>query len=534
MPIHHGSKARQGLLAGAEQLRRAVAITLGPKGRNVGIDKAIGDPLITKDGVSVANEIELPSALEEMGARLVKEVAAETSHTAGDGTTTATVLATAMIREGMKLVEAGYPPVELARAMNETAQKVAEVIRGRAIPVRAQEFIARIATVSANGDEQLGNLLADCIVKAGSDGIIHIDESRGIETSVEYVDGFRFDQGWVNSEFITEEATRSATFDFPLVLVTDLPITAARPLLPLLEAVQEADRPLVVIAPEVTGEGLQLLIQNLGNVRSVACKPPVTGRRQSEVLRDIAVATGARFLSRAEGLTFDGAFASDPLDCLGTVRRVEVTANQTTLLEGVGSEESVEQRVAGIMSERDRLGSGYEQDQMTDRIAALVGGVCLIKIGGHSEVEIKELKARMEDALSATQAALESGVVPGGGAALLWAADEVSFQIEDSGLSETQKHGAELVLSTAAAPFRQIVQNARQSADVWQHELLKLDDPAFGLDIRKLELVDMIVNGILDPASVPATAVVKAASLAGTLLTTEVCVSPVKKAEVPA
>lgn len=532
MPIKFGTDARKRLLIGVNTLADTVAVTLGPRGRNVCLEKPFGGPLVTKDGVSVAKEIELPDEWEELGVKLVREAASKTSDDAGDGTTTATVLARFFFYEGMKLVEAGLAPIDLKRGMDKAAEAVIEQVIGLSLPVKDQSAIESVATVSANGDEELGRVVAAAVAKVGKDGVVNIEEGRGIETETVAVDGMQFDRGWFNPVFMTDGEQQETVFDMPYILVTDFVVSAMRPLVPLLEAVKDESRPLIIIAPDFQGECLPLLAQNLNVLRSCLVKAPGFGARQKEILQDIATLTGAEFITSEKGMSFDSCFGDapgGPLSFLGSAGRVKITAKDTTIMDGEGSQEAIDARIEQLRAQIAQTGSEYDSDKLRERLGKLLGGICVIKVGAPSEVAMKELKARMEDALYATQASIDEGIVPGGGTALVRAAQKVGALYK---LTEGDKTlpGWQLVLRGCEEPLRQIVRNAGSSGAVWVEKVKDAFDPGepdtlfVGVDARDLTLKNLVDAGILDPTKVVRCAIANAVSVASTMLTTEATV----------
>lgn len=535
MPIKYGPDARKRLLSGVEQLAKAVAVTLGPRGRNVALQKNFGDPLVTKDGVSVAKEIDLEDPWEHMGALLVREVASKTSDDAGDGTTTATVLAHEMFRDGMRYLEAGIAPVAMKRGMDKAAAWLTDQIVALSIPVKSQENIENVATISANGDRHLGKIVAEAVAKVGKDGVVNIEEGRGIETTIDAVDGMQFDQGWVNPIFMLDPESQSTVLDVPLVMVTDFTVSACRPVLPMLEKLVQDDRSLVIIAPGFEGEALPLFAQNLkaGNLKACLVKAPGFGDRQKEYLHDIAVLTGATLITKDQGMTFETAFGGeDPLACLGTAGRIRVTGKNTTIIDGGGTPEAIEARISQIRMELSRSGSEYDSDKLRERLGKLLGGVCVIKVGAPTEVAMKELKARMEDALYATKASLDEGVVPGGGLTLIRAAQRVRILIaseEENGVSDEVEVGFNLVLRACEAPLRQIVANAGKNGEVWVERVLAVDDELVGVDATDMQLKNLLEAGVIDPTKVVRSALVNAVSVVSTMLTTETIIRKPEK-----
>lgn len=534
MPLKFGTDARRQLLSGVNQVADAVEVTLGPRGRNVALEKTFGDPLVTKDGVSVAKEIELADEWENLGAQLVMEAASKTSEDAGDGTTTATVLARHIYQKGLKLVEAGVAPVALKRGIDKAVEEVIDRIIGMSFPIKDQKDIENVATISANGDRVLGAMVAEAVAKVGRDGVVNIEEGRGMETEVETVDGMQIDRGWIRPEFAGEDGA-DAILDEPFILVTDFMISTCHPLLPLLDAVLKERRPLIIIAPEFMGEALPLFIKNhqAGNLRTCLVKAPAFGTRQTEILEDIAILTGAEFISGLKGDTFEGCFKSgDPLAYLGSAARVKVTAKTTTILDGAGSEEDIENRIEQIRVEIDQSGSEYDQDKLRERLGKLLGGICVIKVGAPTEVAVKEVKARMEDALYSTRASIDEGIVAGGGTALIKAAQKVR---EEVSLPETfldESHGFRLLLEACNEPFKRIVYNATGSmGEVLLQKILESDVIGFGLDASDMQLKNLLEEGIIDPVKVVRNALANAASVASVMLTTEVLIRKPKPAK---
>lgn len=525
--IKYGVDARNSLLAGFTKLANTVSVTLGPKGRNVCIEKAFGDPLVTKDGVSVAKEVELSDPWENMGARMLMEVASKTSDDAGDGTTTATVLGAFLAKAGTTLVAAGLAPVAMKRGMDRALADIVDEVMAVAIPVKGEKDIEDVATISANGDRTLGKIISDAVAKVGRDGVVNIEEGRGTSIEVDTVEGMQFDRGWVRSEFSDNGA--DVTFSDPYILVTDHKVSACRPLIPLLEAVMKEGHPLVIIAPDFEGEAVPLFVQNSrqGGLKSVLVKAPGFGSSQGASLQDIATLVGAQFLTKDQGLTFEDCFSEgDPLAWVGTAGSVKVTAKDTTIVDGAGTEEEIDKRVAQIRAEIERTGSEYDADKLRDRLGKLQGGICLIRVGAATEVEMKEKKARLEDALYATRASVDEGVVAGGGSTLIHAAQALTVPEE---LSEDEKAGYRLVLKACEEPLRKIVSNGGENGDVWV-ERVKQTDVFFGVDASDMVMKNLVEAGVLDPAKVVRCAITNAVSVSSTLLTAE-CV--IRKPEAP-
>lgn len=520
MPIEYGTNARKKLLVGVNALANTVAITLGPRGRNVVLQKAFGSPLITKDGVSVAKEIELSDPYENMGVKLLMEVASKTSDDAGDGTTTATVIGQFLFVEGMKLVEAGIDPMALKKGMDLAVVEIADAVFGLSFPIHGQQDIENVATISANGDRTLGKVIAECVAKVGTDGVINIEEGRGMTIEVETVEGLEFDRGWVHSAFKGDAATE-IVLDQCRILLTDLRVGNPRPLIPMLEKVMAEGSPLLILAPDFEGGAVATFVQNQARIKSCLVKAPAFGATQQDILEDIAALTGAQVITKEKGHTFDEAFKDGSLAALGMAGRVKVTDKSTTIMEGAGDEGAVEARVNQIRAQMERGGSEYDRDKLKDRLGKLQGGVCIIKVGAPTELAMKELKARMEDALYATRASIDEGIVAGGGVTLIRAAQKV---LEEAALPEIddERHGFNLVLRACEVPLGQIVANAGGSRDVYVHKVKEAPDTFMGIDASNgLGLINMIDAGIVDPTKVVRAAIINAVSAVGTMLTTE-------------
>lgn len=542
MPIKFGSDARKKLLAGVNQLADTVAVTLGPKGRNVCLQKAFGDPLVTKDGVSVAKEIELPDRDENMGAQLVMEAASKTSDDAGDGTTTAVVLARFLFHEGMKLVEAGCAPIALKRGMDKALAEVVDQVIGLSLPIKGQQDVENVATISANGDRELGQTIASAVAKVGRDGVVNIEEGKRATTEVETIDGLQFDRGWLRSEFASGQA--EVLMEDPLVLITDFKISAMRPLVPLLEAVAATGKSFLVIAPDFEGEAVPMFLQNLlaGQLKSMLVKAPGFGAKQADILEDLAILTGAEFICQAKGMTFASCFSpdseeedGDPLRFLGTAGRVRVTSKDTTIMDGGGEEDDIDARIAQLQREAGASGSEYDADKIRERLGKLQGGVCVIRVGAPTEVAMKEMKARMEDALYATRASVDEGIVAGGGATLIRAAQKVdaadNIANERNPLDGDELLGFNLVLKACYEPLRQIVYNAGESGEVWAHKVREAEQDHMGVDARDMSFKNMLEAGILDPTKVVRSALTNAVSVAGMLLSTETMIRKPEKSK---
>ena len=521
--VSFNDEARQRMFRGVNVLANAVKATLGPKGRNAVIEKSFGAPTITKDGVSVAKEIELTDKLENMGAQLVKEVASNTADEAGDGTTTATVLAQAIIREGLKAVVVGVNPMDLKRGIDKATAAAVEELRRLSVPCRDTKAISQVATISANSDPDIGKIIADAMQKVGKEGVITIEEGSGLENELDIVEGMQFDRGYLSPYFITSPQAQSAELDKPYVLLVDKKLSNIRELLPVLEAVAKAGRPLLIIAEDVEGEALATLVVNnlRGVVKVAAVKAPSFGDRRKAMLQDIAILTGASVISEELGLTLEKA----TLDSLGEAKKVVVEKENTTLIDGAGKQADIQARVASIRQQIAETPSDYDKEKLQERVAKLSGGVAVLKVGAATEVEMKEKKARVEDALNATRAAVEEGVVPGGGVALIRALKAVE---KLSGHSEDQMHGIRLLARAMEEPLRQIVTNAGDDAAVVLNRVRE-GQGNFGFNAANGEFGDMIELGILDPTKVTRLALQNAASVAGLFLTTEASITEAPK-----
>jgi len=516
-----GESARARMLRGVNVLADAVKVTLGPKGRNVVLDKSFGAPTVTKDGVSVAKEIELKDKLENMGAQMVKEVASKTSDIAGDGTTTATVLAQAMVREGMKAVAAGMNPMDLKRGIDKAVTVAITDLKKLSRPCADHKEIAQVGTVSANADNNIGDIIAEAMEKVGKEGVITVEEGNVLENELDVVEGMQFDRGYLSPYFINNQDSMSVDLENPFVLIHDKKVSNIRDLLPTLEAVAKSSRPLMVIAEDVDGEALATLVVNniRGIVKVCAVKAPGFGDRRKAMLEDIAILTGGRVISEEVGMSLEAA----TLDDLGEAKRIQISKENTTIIDGAGASSDIEARVGQIRAQIEEATSDYDREKMQERVAKLAGGVAVIKVGAATEVEMKEKKARVEDALHATRAAVEEGVVPGGGTALVRCVAAVK---ETSGTNPDQDMGVRIVLRSLEEPLRQIVANAGDDASVVLNEVAGKDG-AYGYNAGTGEYGDMLEMGILDPTKVTRTALQNAASIAGLLITTEAMVSEI-------
>jgi chaperonin GroEL len=521
------TEARAKLKKGVDALAEAVSITLGPRGRNVVIDKKFGSPTVTKDGVTVAKEIELSDPIENLGAQMVKEVATKTSDLAGDGTTTATVLAQAIFREGLKNVTAGANPMELKRGIDRAVAAVVEQLKSISVPTVGKKEIAQVGTISANTDKEIGNLIADAMEKVGKEGVITVEEAKGLETTLDTVDGMQFDRGYLSPYFVTDPEKMEAVLEDPYILIHDKKISAMKELLPLLERVAESGKPMLVIAEDVEGEALATLVVNKlrGTLKVVAVKAPGFGDRRKEMLRDIAVLTGGQVISEEVGLKLENVSLAD----LGRAKRVVIDKDDTTIVDGKGKPEAIQGRIAEIKAAIEKSTSDYDREKLQERLAKLAGGVAIINVGAATETEMKEKKARVEDALHATRAAVEEGVVPGGGVALIRA----QSALDKLKGTEDEKVGVEIVRRALEEPIRMIAQNAGAEGSIVVARVKESKDKNFGYNAATDNYEDLVKAGVIDPTKVTRTALQNAASIAGLLLTTE-CVVVEKKEEKPA
>ncbi len=519
--------ARAKLKKGIDQLADAVAITLGPKGRNVVIDKKFGSPTVTKDGVTVAKEIELSDAIENLGAQMVKEVATKTSDLAGDGTTTATVLAQAIFREGLKNVTAGANPMELKRGIDRAVEAVVEQLRGISVPSAGKKEIAQVGTISANNDKEIGNLIAEAMDKVGKDGVITVEEAKGLETTLETVDGTQFDRGYLSPYFVTDPEKMEAVLEDPYILIHDKKISSMKELLPILEQVAQTSKPMLIIAEDVEGEALATLVVNKlrGTLKVVAVKAPGFGDRRKEMLRDIAVLTSGQVISEELGLKLENVALND----LGRAKRVVIDKDNTTIVGGKGKPEDIQGRIAELRSAIEKSTSDYDREKLQERLAKLAGGVAIINVGAATETEMKEKKARVEDALHATRAAVEEGIVPGGGVALLRAQSALD-RIKGT---EDERTGVEIIRRALEEPIRLIAENAGAEGSIVVGRVKESKDRNLGYNAASDTYEDLVKAGVIDPTKVTRTALQNAASIAGLLLTTE-CVLVEKKEERPA
>ncbi|MFZ5662352.1 MAG: chaperonin GroEL [Pseudomonadota bacterium] len=521
--IRFGEDARTRMLRGVNILANAVKATLGPKGRNVVLEKSFGAPTITKDGVSVAKEIELADKFENMGAQMVKEVASKTSDNAGDGTTTATVLAQAMIREGMKAVAAGFNPMDLKRGIDKAVTAAVEELKKISKPCSTSKEIAQVGAISANSDQNIGDLIAKAMDKVGKEGVITVEDGSGLENELDVVEGMQFDRGYLSPYFINNQQSMQAELEDPFILLHDKKISSVRDLLPVLEGVAKAGKPLLIVAEEVEGEALATLVVNTirGIVKVCAVKAPGFGDRRKAMLEDMAVLTGGTVISEELGLQLEKATLKD----LGRAKKVVVSKENTTIIDGAGDGNAIQARIKQIKAQIEETTSDYDREKLQERVAKLAGGVAVIKVGAATEVEMKEKKARVEDALHATRAAVEEGIVPGGGVALLRARAAIA---ELKGANEDQNHGIQIALRAMEAPLREIVTNAGEEPSVIVNKV-KEGTGSFGYNAATGQFGDMLEMGILDPTKVTRTALQNAASIAGLMITTEAMVGELPK-----
>jgi len=521
--------ARDRMLHGIDTLAHAVRITLGPKGRNVVLDKSFGAPRVTKDGVTVAKEIELQDKFENMGAQMVREVASKTSDQAGDGTTTATVLAQAIVKEGAKAVAAGMNPMDLKRGIDMAVEAVVEDLKKNSKNVTSNEEIAQVGTISANGDAEIGRFLADAMKKVGNEGVITVEEAKSLETELEVVEGMQFDRGYVSPYFVTNADKMRVEMEDPYILIYEKKLSGLQELLPLLEAVVQASKPLLIIAEDVEGEALATLVVNKlrGGLKVAAVKAPGFGDRRKAMLEDIAVLTAGTMVSADLGIKLENV----TVNMLGRAKKVMIDKENTTIVSGAGKKSEIQARIAQIKAQTEETTSDYDREKLQERLAKLAGGVAVIRVGGATEVEVKERKDRVDDAMHATRAAVEEGILPGGGVALLRAAEALKKLRTHN---EDQKHGVEIVRKALSWPARQIALNAGEDGSVVVGKILEKDQYGFGFDAQTGEYVNMMSKGIIDPTKVVRAALQGAASVAGLLVTTEAMVAELPKKESPA
>jgi chaperonin GroEL len=518
--VKFGADAREKMLRGVDILADAVQVTLGPKGRNVVIDKSFGAPRSTKDGVTVAKEIELADKFENMGAQMVREVASKTNDIAGDGTTTATVLARAIVREGAKSVAAGMNPMDLKRGIEKAVEAVVADLKKRSKKVKSNEEIGQVGTISANGDKEVGDMIAKAMAKVGNEGVITVEEAKSLATELDVVEGMQFDRGYISPYFITNPDKMVAELNDALILIHEKKLTSLQSMLPVLEAVVQSGRPLLIIAEEIEGEALATLVVNKlrGGLKVAAVKAPGFGDRRKAMLEDIAVVTGGQVISEDIGIKLENV----KLDMLGKAKNVKIDKDNTTIVDGAGKKTDIQARVAQIKTQIEETTSDYDKEKLQERLAKLAGGVAVIRVGGATEVEVKERKDRVDDALNATKAAVEEGIIPGGGTALLYAAKALK---ELTGDNEDQTQGIAIVRRAIQYPIRMIVSNAGQEASIIVGKLLEQKSNTFGYDAQGEKYVDFIEAGIVDPTKVVRVALQNAASVAGLLITTEAMIT---------
>ena len=517
--VHFSSDARDGLLRGVNILANAVKVTLGPKGRNVVIEKSYGAPRSTKDGVTVAKEIELDDRFENLGAQLIREVASKTSDKAGDGTTTATVLAQAIVVEGLKSVAAGMNPMDLKRGVEKAVIAVVDSIKSSSRKVTTNEEIAQVGTISANGDKEVGEMIAKAMAKVGNEGVITVEEAKTAETELDVVEGMQFDRGYLSPYFITNADKMEAELEDALVFLSEKKLSSLQPLLPLLEAVVQSARPLLIVAEDIDGEALATLVVNKlrGGLRVAAVKAPGFGDRRKAMLEDLAIVTGGQVISEDLGIKLENV----TLDMLGKAKKVTITKDATTVVDGAGEKTAIEARIAQIKTQIEDTDSDYDKEKLQERLAKLAGGVAIIKVGGSTEVEVKERKDRVDDALNATRAAVEEGIVPGGGVALLKASKALDAL---KGLNPDQDAGIAIIRRALQAPIRQISENAGVEGSIVVSKVLENASATFGFNAQTEQYVDMVQAGVIDPTKVVRTALQDAASVAGMMITTEAAI----------
>src|ERR1700726_2485568 len=524
--VRFSQDAREKILRGVNVLADAVTVTLGPKGRNVVLDKSFGAPNVTKDGVTVAKEIELEDKFENMGAQMVREVASKTSDIAGDGTTTATVLAASIVREGAKAVAAGMNPMDLKRGIDLAVDAVVEDLRKNSKKVTSNEEIAQVGTISANGDAEIGRFLADAMKKAGNEGVITVEEAKSLETELEVVEGMQFDRGYISPYFVTNADKMRTEMEDPYILIYEKKLSGLQELLPLLESVVQTSKPLVIIAEDVEGEALATLVVNKlrGGLKVAAVKAPGFGDRRKAMLQDIAILTGGQAISEDLGIKLENV----TLNMLGRAKKVMIEKENTTIVSGAGKKADIQARIAQIKAQIEETTSDYDKEKLQERLAKLAGGVAVIRVGGASEIEVKERKDRVDDAMHATRAAVEEGIVPGGGVALLRASENLKGIRTPN---EDQKHGVEIVRKALSWPARQIAINAGEDGSVIVGKILEKDQYSYGFDAQNGEYVNLVTKGIIDPTKVVRAALQNAASIAGLLITTEAMVAERPKKE---
>jgi len=522
--VYFSTDARDRMLRGVNILANAVKVTLGPKGRNVVIEKAFGAPRSTKDGVTVAKEVELEDKFENLGAQLIREVASKTNDKAGDGTTTATVLAQAIVVEGLKSVQAGMNPMDLKRGIDKAVQKVVAEIKATSKKVTTNDEIAQVGTISANGDVEVGAMIAQAMAKVGNEGVITVEEARSLETELDVVEGMQFDRGYLSPYFITNADKMEAILEEPSILLFEKKLSSLQPLLPVLEAVVQSGRPLLIVAEDVEGEALATLVVNKlrGGLRVAAVKAPGFGDRRKAMLEDIAILTGAQVISEDLGIKLENV----SLEMLGRAKKVSITKDDTTLVDGLGEKEAIEARIKQIRAQIEETTSEYDKEKLQERLAKLAGGVAVVRVGGSTEVEVKEKKDRVDDALNATRAAVEEGIVPGGGVCLLKASKILDGMTGDN---DDQTAGIAIVRRALQAPIRQIAENAGVEGSIVVGKILENKSATFGFNAQTEEYVDLVAAGVIDPAKVVRTALQDAASVSGLLITTEAAIADAPK-----
>jgi chaperonin GroEL len=526
--VKFSTDARDRMLRGVDLLANAVKITLGPKGRNVVLDKSFGAPRITKDGVTVAKEIELEDKFENMGAQMVREVASKTNDMAGDGTTTATVLAQAIVREGVKLVAAGMNPMDLKRGIDLAVAKVIDDISKNARDVKSSKEVAQVGTISSNGDENIGSMIAEAMQRVGNEGVITVEEAKSLETDVDIVEGMQFDRGYISPYFVTNAEKMIAELSDPYILIYEKKLSTLQTMLPVLEAVVQSGKPLLIIAEDVEGEALATLVVNRlrAGLKVAAVKAPGFGDRRKAMLEDIAILTNGQMIAEDLGIKLE----SVTLEMLGRAKKVVIEKEKCTIIDGTGKKKDIEARVAQIKQQIEETTSDYDKEKLQERLAKLAGGVAVIRVGGATEIEVKERKDRVDDALNATRAAVEEGIVPGGGVALLRAKKAVG-RIKDE--NEDVQAGINIVLKALEAPIRQIAENAGVEGSIVVGKIADQNEPDYGFDAQNEKYGDMFRAGIIDPAKVVRTALQDAASIAGLLVTTEAMIAELPKKETP-
>ncbi len=520
--VKFDTDARDKMLRGIDVLANAVKVTLGPKGRNVVLDKSFGAPRITKDGVTVAKEIELSDKFENMGAQMVREVASKTNDIAGDGTTTATLLAQSIVREGMKAVAAGMNPMDLKRGVDMAVDEVVADVVGRAKRVKSNDEVAQVGTISSNGEEAIGNMIAEAMTRVGNEGVITVEEAKTAETELDVVEGMQFDRGYLSPYFITNADKMVAELEDPLILIHEAKLSNLQAMLPILESVVQSSKPLLVVAEDVEGEALATLVVNKlrGGLKIAAVKAPGFGDRRKAMLQDIAILTGGTVISEDLGIKLENV----TMDMLGTAKRIRITKDDTTVVDGAGKKKEIKERVEQIRAQAEETSSDYDREKLQERLAKLAGGVAVIRVGGSTEVEVKERKDRVDDALNATRAAVEEGIVPGGGVALL----HTSRKLEKLAVADSdQQAGVNIVKKALQAPLRQIAENAGVDGSVVVGKILEQKDANFGFNAQSEKYCDLVKEGIIDPVKVVRTALQDAGSVAGLLITTEAMVADV-------